>query len=87
MPQQMMDKEEKHFWLGQDLASGKTLELGVPPEDVQMEEMGKRVMWGPAIEPAPQGLPLALLTEAPIEESGTVLAQKDGATAHDDAMV
>ena len=34
MPQWMMDKEEKHFWLGQDLASSKALELGVLPKDV-----------------------------------------------------
>ena len=60
----MMVEEEKRFWCGQDLASGKALELGVPPRDIQMEEVGKRVMWGPAIEPAPEGLPLAPLGEA-----------------------
>ena len=65
MPQWMMDEEEKRFWLGQDLASSKVLELGIPPKDVQMEEVGKRVMWGPAIEPAPEGPPLAPLGEAP----------------------
>ena len=61
----MMVEEEKHFWRGQDLASGKALELGVPPEDVQMEEVGERVTWGPAIEPAPEGLPLVPLGETP----------------------
>ena len=65
MPWQMMVKEEKHFWHGQDLASGKALELGVPPEDVQMEEVGEWVTWGPAIELAPEGPPLAPLGEAP----------------------
>ena len=61
----MMDEEEKRFWRGQDLASGKALELGVLPDNVQMEEVGERVMWGLVIEPALKGLPLAPLTEAP----------------------
>ena len=65
MPQQMMDKKEEHFWLGQNLESGKVLEYGVLPPDVQREEVGQRVMWGPAIELAPEGPPLAPLTEAP----------------------
>ena len=43
MPQRMVDEEEEHFWLGQDLESGEVLELVIPPEDVQMEEVGKRV--------------------------------------------
>ena len=37
MPRQMTVEEEKHFWCGKDLASGKALELGVPPRDIQME--------------------------------------------------
>ena len=53
----MMVEEEKRFWRGQDLASGEALELGVPPEDIQMEEVGERVMWGLAIEPPPEGPP------------------------------
>ena len=65
MLQQMMVKEEKRFWHRQDLASGKALELGVLPRDVQMEEVGKRVMWGHAIEPALEGPPLAPLGEVP----------------------
>ena len=64
MPQRMMVEEEKHFWCGQDLASGEALELGIPPKDFQMEEVGEWVMWGPAIEPAPEGPPLAPLGEA-----------------------
>ena len=71
MPQQMMVEEEECFWCGQDLASSEALELGVPPEDVQMEEVGEQVTWGPAIEPAPEGPPLAPLGEAPEEETGT----------------
>ena len=63
MLRQMMVEEEKRFWLSQNLASSKALELGVPPKDVQMEEVGERVMWGPAIEPAPEGLPLVPLGE------------------------
>ena len=60
----MMDEEEKCFWLRQDLESGMVLELGVPPKDVQMEEMSERVMLGPVIEPASEGPPLAPLIEA-----------------------
>ena len=41
--------------------SGKVLELGVPPKDIQMEEVGEWVTWGPVIEPAPEGPPLAPL--------------------------
>ena len=59
-----MVEEEKRFWLGQDLVSGKALELGVPPEDIQMEEVGEQVTWGPVIEPALEGPPLAPLGEA-----------------------
>ena len=81
----MMDKEEECFWLRQDLESGKVLELDVPPEDIQMEEMGEQVMRGPAIEPAPEGQPLAPLTEALYEESGAALAQEDGAAVDDEA--
>ena len=65
MPQQFMGKEEECFWLGQNLECGKALELGIPPEDVQMEEVGKRVMWGLAIELVLEGLPLAPLIEVP----------------------
>ena len=61
----MMVEEEKCFWHRQDLASGKALELGILPEDVQMEEVGEQVMWGPAIELVPEGWPLAPLTEVP----------------------
>ena len=65
IPQRITVEEEECFWHGQDLASGKALELGIPPKDVQMEEVGERVTWQPAIEPAPEGPPLAPLGEAP----------------------
>ena len=65
MPQQMTVEEDKHFWHGQDLASGKVLELGILPKDVQMKEVGERVMWGLVIEPAMEGPPLAPLMEGP----------------------
>ena len=57
MLQQIMGEEEESFWLGQDLESGKALELGVPPKDIQMVEVGEQVTWGPAIELVPEGLP------------------------------
>ena len=40
MPQWMEDEEKKCFWLRQELESSKALELGIPPEDTQMEEVG-----------------------------------------------
>ena len=64
MSWQITVEEEKRFWNRQDLVSVEALELGVLPRDVQMEEVGERVMWGPAIEPAPEGPPLAPLGEA-----------------------
>ena len=84
MLQQMTDKEEKRFWLGQDLESGKALELGIPPKDVQIEEVDEWVMWGPAIELAPKEPPLAPLMGVPNEESGAAPMQEHDATADDD---
>ena len=40
----MIGEEEERFRLGQDLKSGEVLELGVPPKDVQMEEVGEWVI-------------------------------------------
>ena len=65
MLQRMVGEEEECFWLGQNLESGKELELGIPPEDIHMEEVGEWVTWGPAIELAPEGPPLAPLIEVP----------------------
>ena len=62
------------------------LGLGVLPKDVQIEEVGERVTWGPAIEPALEGLPLVPLMEVPIEESGAALAQEDDAVVDDEAV-
>ena len=56
----MTDEEEKCFWLRQDLASSKVLEWGILPEDVQIEDVGEWVTWGPAIEPVLEGPPLVL---------------------------
>ena len=77
--------EEKHFWCGQDLASSEVLELGDQPKDVQMEEVGKQVMWGPVIEPPLEGLPLAPLTEVLLEETGATAPQEGGTMADNDA--
>ena len=65
MPQWISGKEEEHFWLGQDLEFSEALELGVLPKDIQLEEVGQRVMWGPAIELVPEGPALAPLKEVP----------------------
>ena len=82
----MTVEEEERFWRGQDLVSSKALELGILPEDVQMEEVGERVTWGPAIEPAPEGPPLAPLGGVPEEETGAVPVEEGGAVADDDAV-
>ena len=87
MPQRMLGKKEECFWLGQDLESGKVLELGVLPEDVQMEEVGERVTWRPALEPPLEGQPLAPSTEALNKESGSAPVQEDGATVDDNAVM
>ena len=42
--------------------------------------------WGLAIEPAPEGPPLAPLMEALIEESGATPVQGDDAGEDDDAV-
>ena len=63
----MIGEEEKCFWIRQDLVSGKALELGVPPEDIQMEEVGEWVTWGPAIEPVPEGPALGTLNGGAVE--------------------
>ena len=50
-----------------------------------MEEVGERVTWGPAIEPALEGPPLAPLGEAPLEEIGAMPVEEGGAAVDDDA--
>ena len=49
MPQRMMAKEEETLWLRLDLEIGEVLAQGVPPPDVQMEDVGWRVRWGPEL--------------------------------------
>ena len=44
MLQRMSDEEGEHFWLREDLESGKVLEYGILTLDVQMEKVGQRVM-------------------------------------------
>ena len=54
--------------MGKILASGRVLELGIPPKDIQMEEVGERATWGLAIEPVLESPPLVPLMEALNEE-------------------
>ena len=58
---------------------GEELELGLPPLRVQLEEAGWRVLWGPAVEPAEEGTPLAALGLGPMEVDGAEQAPEDGA--------
>ena len=63
------------------------LELGVPPEDIQMEEVGEQVMWGPDDRAGTRRPALGTLNGGALnEESGATLVQEDGAIADDDAM-
>ena len=51
------------------------LELGMPHPDVQLEDVGWRVWWGPEPEPVAEGPPLLPLREELIEvEEGAKLA-------------
>ena len=73
--------EEEDFWWGRDLTMGEELELGPPPPRVQLEEAGWRIPWGPAVEPAKEGSPLAPLRPGPMEVDGAEQALEDGAMA------
>ena len=46
MPQRLL--EEVAFWHRLDMKIG--VELGVPPPDIHLKDMGQRVYWGPALE-------------------------------------
>ena len=61
MPQKMITEKKAAFWHRLDLEMGEELELGVPPPDIQLKDVGWRVWWGPGPEPVPEGLPLSPL--------------------------
>ena len=73
--------EEKKFWRGQDVAMGRDLGLGRPPPGVQLEEVGWRIPWMLAVEPAEEGSPLAPLGPGPMEVDGTGQVPGDGTVA------
>ena len=68
-----------------DMAMGEELEMGPPSPTVQLEEAGRRIPWGLAVEPAEEGLPLLPLEPGPIEVDGPKQAPEDGSTAEDAA--
>ena len=72
--------EEENFWWGRDLVTGEELELGPPPPRVQLEEAGQRIPWGPEVELAEEGSPLAPLGAGPMEVDGAKQVPEDGAT-------
>ena len=80
MPWRMSQLKEEDFWQGRDLTMGEELELGPPPLRVQLEEAGQRVPWGPEVELAEEGSPLAPLGPGLMEVDGTEQALEDGAT-------
>ena len=77
--------EEESFWRGRDLMMGEELELGPPPPRVQLEEAGQRVPWGPEVELAEEGSPLAPLGPGLMEVDSTEQAPEDGATVEEAA--
>ena len=83
MLQRMMKEEEKAFWRGLDVVTGEELELGQPPPNVQLEEAGRRVPWGPAPELVQEGPPLLHLGPGPMEVDGAKQELEDGAPVED----
>ena len=67
MPQRMLGKEGAAFWNGLDLEMEGELELGVPPPDVQLENVGQQMCWGLEPEPVEEGLLLPAVGVEPIE--------------------
>ena len=65
------EEEEEAFWRRLDLEMGEELELGPPPLNVQLEEAGWWVPWGPELQPAQEGPPMSPL--------GLELMEVDGA--------
>ena len=61
------------------MATGEDLELGRPPPRVQLEEVGWRIPWMPAVEPAEEGSPLAPLGPGLMEVDGAEQVLGDGA--------
>ena len=88
MPQRMLGKEEAAFWHGLGLEMGEELELRVLPPDIQLEDVGQRVQWGPEPEPVQEGPPLLPLGEELMEvENSAEQVQRDGSVVKDDAAV
>ena len=83
MPQRMSRAQEENFWWGWDVAMGEELEMGPPPPTIQLEEVGQRVPWGPAVELAEEGPPLLPLGPGPMEVDGAKQVPEDGATVEE----
>ena len=49
------------------MATGEELEMGPPPPTIQLEEAGWWILWGLAVEPVEEGLPLLPLGPGPME--------------------
>ena len=64
---------------------GEELEMGPSPPTIQLEEVGWRVPWGPAVELAQEGPPLSPLGPGPMEVDGTEQVPEDVATVEDTA--
>ena len=70
MLQRMMGEEEEAFWCKLDLKTGEELELGVPAPDIQIENVGRQILWGLESVLAQEVPPLLGLGEEPMEVEG-----------------
>ena len=77
--QRMSVAQEENFWWAWDVVTGEKLELGPPPPTIQLEEVGQRIPWGPAVELAEEGLPLSPLGLGRMEVDGVEQAPEDSA--------
>ena len=71
MPQQIMEEEEEGaFWHGLDIETREELELGIPPPNICLTDVGRWVWWGPNPELALKGPPLLPLRVELMEVDG-----------------
>ena len=66
----MTEEEEGTFWHRLDFEMREELELGPPPPNIELEDMGQQVPWGPELQLVQEGPPLSPLQVELIEVDG-----------------
>ena len=79
----MLKVQEEDFWWGRDVVMGEDLELGPLLPTIQLKEAGWQISWGPAVEPAEEGLPLSPLGLGLMKVNGTKQVPGDVAMAEE----